>query len=73
MSDRLAGGESPVGREFVTPSGRRWRCHDRNRYMPPGTLYLAPLGSDTHSGGGVRGMYVAVDRLDGTDKVWKLA
>lgn len=58
------------GAIYVTPSGRRWRLAEAHRTDRPGTRYLTPLGGDVHGFGGVKGKYVAVDRLDGSDKVW---
>lgn len=60
-----------TGKKFVTPSGRRWVVSPPSRFDGANSRRLVPLGADTYSGGGVRSMRVHVDRLDGTDKVWK--
>jgi hypothetical protein len=69
----MAAQDPLTNREFVTPSGRRWKVSEPSRFDRNGTRYLRPLGDDTYSGGGVRGLYVAVERLDGNDKVWRPA
>lgn len=60
-----------TGAIYVTPSGRRWRLAEPHRTDFPGRRYLSPLGDDVFGFGGVKGMYVAVERLDGSDKTWK--
>lgn len=57
------------GKVFVTPSRRRWRA--RHHHSAIYTMY--PLGQDVFGRfGGVKSKRVPAERLDGSDKTWKL-
>lgn len=56
--------------EYVTPSRRRWHGSPC-RFHGDRCVLMTPLGSDTHSGGGVRAMHVDAERIERGDKTWK--
>lgn len=59
---------------YRTPSGRRWSASPCRFHRAGTCVLMQPCGADTYSGGGVRAMHVAAERLNkpGGDKTWRV-